>query len=158
MPDRLDDVARAGLALGADHRRALTDPTQRLSEVCGATDERNLEGPLVDVICLVRRGENLRLVDVVDLERLQHLGLSEVADPGLGHHRDRHRLLDAADHGRIGHPGHAAIPADIGRHPLERHHRGSAGVLGDLRLLRRDHVHDHSALEHLGQPRLDGEG
>ena len=33
-----------------------------------------------------------------------------------------------------------------------------AGVLGDLGLLGRDHVHDDAALEHLGQPALDAEG
>ena len=32
-----------------------------------------------------------RLVDEVDAERLEDLGLDEVADAGLGHHRDRHR-------------------------------------------------------------------
>ena len=51
----LDDVARAGLALGADHRRALADPAQRLAEVGRAAHERDLEGPLVDVVGLVGR-------------------------------------------------------------------------------------------------------
>ena len=51
----LDDVAGAGLALGADHRRALGDPAQRLAEVGGAADERHLERPLVDVVGLVGR-------------------------------------------------------------------------------------------------------
>ena len=42
---RLDDVAGAGLALGADHRRALADAPQRLAEVRRAADERHLEAP-----------------------------------------------------------------------------------------------------------------
>ena len=37
---RLDHVAGAGLALGADHRRALGDPPQRLAEVGRAAHER----------------------------------------------------------------------------------------------------------------------
>ena len=37
---------------------------------------------------LVGGRQHLALVDVVDLERLQDLGLHEVADAGLGHHRD----------------------------------------------------------------------
>ena len=37
---RLDDVARSGLALGADHRRALRDPAQRLAEVGRPAHER----------------------------------------------------------------------------------------------------------------------
>ena len=42
-------------------------------------------------------------------------------------------------------------------HALERHHGGRAGVLGDLRLLGVDDVHDDAALEHLGQAGLDAE-
>ena len=45
VADGLDDVAGAGLALGADHRRALADPAQRLAEVGRAAHERDLEAP-----------------------------------------------------------------------------------------------------------------
>ena len=71
VADGLDDVAGAGLALRADHRRALGDPPERLAEVGGAADERHGEGPLVDVVRLVGRREHLALVDVVDAERLR---------------------------------------------------------------------------------------
>ena len=54
----------------------------------------HLEGVLVDVVQLVRRGEDLRLVDVVDAQRLEHLRLDEVADARLGHDRDRDRVHD----------------------------------------------------------------
>ena len=47
--------------------------------------------------------------------------------------------------------------ADVGRDALERHHGGGAGGLGDPRLLGGDHVHDHAALEHLGEAGLDAE-
>ena len=87
----LDDVAGAGLALGADHRRALGDAPKRLAQVGRAADERDLEGLLVDVVGLVGGGQDLGLVDVVDLERLEDLSLGEVADPGLGHDRDASR-------------------------------------------------------------------
>ena len=83
--DRLHHVAGTGLALGADHRRALGDPAQRLAQVGRAADERHLERPLVDVVRLVGRREHLGLVDVVDVERLKHLRLGEVADARLGH-------------------------------------------------------------------------
>ena len=154
----LDDVAGAGLALRADHGRALADAPQRLAEVGGAAHERHGEGPLVDVVGLVGRGEHLALVDVVDAERLEDLGLDEVADAGLGHHRDGDGGLDALDHLRVAHAGHAAVAADVGRHPLEGHHRDGAGVLGDLGLLGVDDVHDDAALEHLGQAPLHAEG
>ena len=153
----LDDVAGAGLALGADHRRPLADAPQRLAEVGGAAHERHGEGALVDVVGLVGRGEHLALVDEVDAERLEDLGLDEVTDAGLGHHRDRDRGLDALDHLGVAHAGHAAVAADVGRHPLERHHGAGAGVLGDLGLLGGDDVHDDAALQHLGEATLDGE-
>ena len=50
---RLDDVAGARLALGADHGGAFADPTQRFAEVVGSAHERHGEGPLVDVVLVV---------------------------------------------------------------------------------------------------------
>ena len=120
--DGVDDVARSGLTLGADHRGALADAAQRLAEVRGAADERHREAPLVDVMLDVGRRQHLGLVDVVDLERLQDLRLGEMADPALGHHGNRDGLLDLADHARVGHARDAAVAADVGRHALERHH------------------------------------
>jgi hypothetical protein len=154
VPGRLDDVAGAGLALGPDHRGALGDPPQGLAEVRRAAHERHGELPFVDVVRLVGGGEHLGLVDVVDADRLEHLGLGEVPDPALGHDRDGHRADDAVDHVGVAHPGHAALGPDVGRDPLERHHRDRAGVLGDLGLLRGDHIHDHAALEHVGHAAL----
>ena len=65
---------------------------------------------------------------------------------------------DPVDHVRVAHPGHAALGADVGRHPLQGHDGDRAGVLGDLRLLGGDDVHDHAALEHLGHAALDARG
>src|SRR5579859_3442978 len=158
VPGRLDDVAGPGLALGPDHGGALADPAQRLAQVGGAAHERHGELVLVDVVGLVGRGEHLGLVDVVDPDRLQYLCLGDMADPALGHHRDRHRGDDPVDHVRVAHPRHAALRADVSRHPLQRHHRDRARVLGDPGLLRRDHIHDHAALEHLGHTALHPRG
>ena len=155
MRDRVDDVAGAGLALGADHRGALGDAPQRLTQVRAAADERHRELPLVDVMLEVGGRQDLGLVDVVDLERLQDLRLGEVADAALGHHGDRDGLLDPADHVRVGHARDAAVAADVGGDALESHHRTGAGLLGDLRLLGVDDVHDHAALQHLGEAALD---
>ena len=116
------------------------------------------ERPLVDVVRLVGRGEHLGLVDVVDAERLEDLRLGEVADAALGHDRDGDRGLDLLDHRRVGHAGDAAVAADVGRDPLERHHGDGAGVLGDAGLLGVDDVHDHAAAQHLGQAPLDPGG
>ena len=50
-----DDVAGAGFALGADHRRAFADAAQRLAEVTAAADEGDREVVLVDVMGPRRR-------------------------------------------------------------------------------------------------------
>src|SRR5699024_3254560 len=113
---------------------------------------------LVDVVDVVGGGEHLGLVDVVHAQLLQHLRLDEVADAGLGHDRDGDRLDDPVDHVRVAHAGDAALGADVGRDALERHHGDRAGVLGDLRLLRGDYVHDDAALHRLGQAALGGVG
>ena len=157
VPDGLDHVAGARLALRADHRGALRDAAQSLAEVGGAAHERDLETPLVDVVRLVRWSKHLGLVDVVDLERLQDLRLDEVADAGLRHHGDRDRLLDLADLGRIRHARHTALGADVRGHALERHHRARACLLGDPSLVGVRDVHDHAAFQHLGKPALDAE-
>jgi hypothetical protein len=99
--------------------------------------------------------QHLRLVDVVDFERLQDLRLDEVADARLGHDRDRHGFLDLADLVGVGHARDAAFLADVRGHALERHDGAGARVLGDAGLIRVGDVHDHPALEHLGEPALD---
>ena len=155
MRGRVGDVAGAGLALGPDHGRALGDAPQRLAEVGRPAHERHGELPLVDVVGVVGRGQHLGLVDVVDAEALQDLRLDEMPDAGLGHHRDGDRGDDALDHVRVAHPRHPALGADVGGHPLQRHHRDGAGALGDPGLLGGDDVHDDAALEHLGHAALD---
>jgi hypothetical protein len=110
------------------------------------------------VVGVVGGREHLGLVDVVDAQALQHLRLHEVADACLGHHRDGYRLDDAVDQVGIAHPGHATLRADVGGHALERHHRDGARILGDLRLLGIDDVHDDATLEHLGHAALDAGG
>ena len=132
MPHGVDDVAGAGLALGADHGRAFGDAAQGLAQVARAADERRGEGVLVDVVCLVGGGQHLGLVDEVDADGLQHLGLGEVADARLGHDRNRDRGHDLLDELGIRHAGHAALGADHGGDALERHHGDGAGFFGDL--------------------------
>src|SRR4029077_13978242 len=66
VADRLDDVAGPGLALAADHRRALADAPQGLAEIARAAHEWHVELAFVDGDLLVRGGEALALVDVVD--------------------------------------------------------------------------------------------
>ena len=150
----LDDVARSGLALAANEARALADAPQRLAEVCGAAHEGNGERPLVDMMCLVGRREHLGLVDVVDPERLQDLRFGEVADAALRHHGNGDGLLDPFDHRGVAHARDSAVAPDVGGHALERHHGDRARVLGDLRLIGVDDIHDDAAAQHLREPAL----
>ena len=147
----LDDVARARLALGADHGRTLRDTAQRFAQVLRAAHERHVELVLVDVVHVVGGAEYFGFVDVIDFDGLQDAGFGDVADTNLGHDRNRHGFLNALDHGRIAHAGNAAGSTNIGRNAFERHHRACARVLCDLRLLRSGDVHDYATLEHLCQ-------
>ena len=158
MAHGLDDVAGAGLAFCPDHGRALVDASQRLAEIPAAANERHLESMLVDVVHLVGRREHLGFVDVVDAECLEHLGLNEMPDPGLGHDRDADRRHDPQDHLGVAHASHAAGRPNVGRDALECHHCTSARVFGDSGVLRSYDVHDDAAFEHLGKAFLGGPG
>ena len=56
---------------------------------------------LVDVVVLVSDGEHLALINAVDSYGLEDLGLSEVANAGLGHDGDYDGALDLLDELRI---------------------------------------------------------
>ena len=154
----LDNVAGTGLTLGADHGSTLGDTSERLTEVLGTADEGNLEVVLVDVVLVVSRGEHLGLVDVVDTDSLEDLGLDDVANSYLGHAGDGGGLLDLLDHGGVRHAGDATLNTDVGRDLLEGHDGAGTGILSDTSLLSVDNVHDDTALEHLGEAGLDAEG
>src|SRR3989442_9971243 len=143
---RLDHIARACFALGADHRRALGNPPQRLTQVARPADKGHTEIMLPDVVLLIRGCQHLAFVDEVHLQRLEHLRLSKMPDAHLGHHWNGDRLHDFADDPRRSHPRDAAFLADVGRHALERHHRAGSRLLGDARLLGRGEVPDHTAI------------
>ncbi len=112
---------------------------------------------LVDVVGLVGGGEDFGLVDEVHAEVLEDLRFGEVADAGLGHHGDGDGSHDFADELGVGHAGDAALGADHSGDALERHDGDGPGFLGDAGLLDVHHVHDDSALEHLGEAELEAE-
>src|SRR5699024_6856051 len=121
-------------------------------------DERNGEGPFVDVVAVIGGGEHLGFVHVVHTQVLQHLGLDEVPDSGLGHDGDGDGLDDLGDQFRIAQPGSTALGADTGGDAFERHHRHGTGIFGDLGLLGGDHIHDHPTLEHVCHTAFDRGG
>ena len=101
------------------------------------------------MIDVIGGGENLGLIDVVDLDGLQDLRLDDVTDAALGHDGDGDGLLDALDHLGVAHARDAACGTDVGRDALEGHDGAGACLLGDACLLGRGNVHDDAALEHL---------
>ncbi len=107
------------------------------------------------MVFVVGGSEHFGFVDEIDLHRFEHAGLDKVSDPAFGHDRNCHRAFDFFDHIQIGHAGHAALSANIGRHPLERHHCRGAGVFGDLGLLGVGDIHDDTAFEHFRQTDFD---
>ena len=103
------------------------------------------------MVFFISRGQDFALVDIIHPQRFQDLRFDKVADARLCHHRNRDRIDNPFDHIGIAHARHTALHADISRHPFQRHHSDRAGVFGDSRLLRRDHIHDDATLEHLCQ-------
>src|SRR5215217_2683736 len=146
VPHGFDHVAGACLALGPYHGRPLTDTPQRLSEVRCTAYEGHVEDGLVYVMLLVGRGQDLRLIYVVDFEGLQDLGLHEVPDARLRHYGYGDGLLDLDDLLGVAHPRDPAVGPYISGHPLQGHDGHSPRFLGDPGLLGVDDVHDDPAL------------
>jgi hypothetical protein len=113
VPHCLHHVTGARFTLRTDQRGALGDATQRLTQVAAAADEGHAKRPLVDVVGLVGGCEDLALVDEVDLQCLENLGLREVADSDLRHDRNRHDVHDLTDLVGRSHPCHASLGADV---------------------------------------------
>src|SRR5699024_718507 len=114
------------------------------------TDEWGVEGPFVDVVGFVRWGQHFGFVDEVDLECFENLCFDEMSDANFGHDRNRADLLDLFDHLRIRHARDTAVTTNVRRYAFQRHHGDRTRVLGDTRLLRVDHVHDHATTEMIG--------
>ena len=112
------------------------------------THERSGELPLIDMVFFIGRSQNLRFIDVINSDRLEHLRFDKVADPGFGHDRNRHGADDLIDHLGGGHTGDSPVFANIGGHPFEGHDGHRSGVLSDLGLLCVDDIHDDAAFEH----------
>ena len=88
VADSLDDVASSSLALCANERSTFGDATERLAEVTRTTDKGHLERVRVDVVFIVGGGEHLRLIDVVDSDRLENLsGSGSINDAELWNNR-----------------------------------------------------------------------
>src|SRR5579863_703103 len=139
------DIASAGFALGTNHGCALGDATQGFSQVAGAADEWDREGVFVDVVSFVGGSQYFGLVDVVDAQFLQNLGLGKVSDAALGHHRDGNGGHNFANLFGRGHARYSAFSADLRRNALKSHDRDRAGLLRDHSLLRVGDVHDDAA-------------
>ncbi|OPX67223.1 MAG: hypothetical protein A4E36_01718 [Methanoregulaceae archaeon PtaB.Bin009] len=97
---------------------------------------------------LVGGGQHLALVDHIHAKGLEDLGFYEVADTYLAHHRDGDRIHDLHDDCRVCHPGHSPGLPDVRGNPLQGHDCDGPGLLGDFRLLRVDHIHDHAPFLH----------
>jgi hypothetical protein len=155
VPDGVDDVAGAGLALGADHGCAFCDAAEGFAEILGAADEGRLESVLINMVELVGGGEDLGFVDEVDGQGFKYLGFDEVPDADLGHDGDGDGLLDGLNHAGVRHARDTALGADHSGDALERHDGDGAGMLGYDGLVNVHDIHDDAALEHLGEAGLE---
>ena len=99
----LHHIARAWFTFGANHRGTLSNTSQRLAQVLRATHEGHVKLRLVDVVDIVGRAQHLAFVNVVNLNGLQNLRLSNMSNTALCHHWNAHRLLNATNHLRVTH-------------------------------------------------------
>ena len=157
MPDRLNHVAGAGLALGADHRCAFPDAPEGLAQIAAAAYKRHLKIVLQDVVLFICRSQNLRLINVIDPDGFQNLRFHEMPDAALGHDRDADRVHDSEDQVGVRHAGHTALGADVCRDAFQRHDGACSGILGNFGMFGGDNVHDDAAFKHLSQSLFDGE-
>lgn len=97
VPNAFDDISGTGFPFGSNHRGAFTDTTKSLAQVPAAADKRHVEPVFVDMVFIVRRRQDLTLVDEVDLESLEHASLGNVPDSTLCHHRNLNSFLDFLD-------------------------------------------------------------
>ena len=151
MANCLNDVARARLALGADHSCAFGNAAKSFAQVACAAYEGNRELGLVDVIGVVSRREYLGFVDVINFDSFKQLSFDEMTDAAFSHNGDGNGFLDALDHLGVAHAGDATSCADVGRDALKCHNCAGACLFGDSCLFGRGYVHDYAALEHLCQ-------
>ena len=49
---------------------------------------------LIDMVILIRRGQNLGFINVIHSDSFQNLRLREMSDPALGHDGDGDRIHD----------------------------------------------------------------
>src|SRR5579885_1405256 len=155
MPHCFDDVARSGLALGANHSRSLADTPQRLAKVARPAHKWNGEEMLIDMETFIRRGQHLGLIDAIYTDGLENFSLDKMPNAALRHHRNSNRLFNLNNEFGVAHARDATVRANIRRHALQCHHRGCSGLFRDTRLVRVHHIADHSALEHLRESALD---
>ena len=148
---RLNHITRARLALGTNHRGTLGNTAQGLTQVLGTTYKRHVKLRLVDMIDVISRTQHLTLVDIVNLDGLQNLGLGNMTDAALRHHRDAHGLLDTTYHLGVAHTTHTTRCTDVSRDSFEGHDSAGTGSLSNLGLFGSSHVHDNTTLQHLSQ-------
>ena len=142
----LYDIAGSRFTFGTDHGCALIDPAECLTEIFCTADKGYFKIAFIDMVDIIRGGENLTLVDVVDFDGFEHLRLYKVANAAFCHNRDGNGLLDAADHFRITHTGNAAGCTDVCRNPLQCHNGTGTSFLCNMCLLRSGNIHDDAAL------------
>merc|ERR1712087_542499 len=158
VSDGLNDATSSGLTLGSDHGSTLGNTSEGFSQISATANKWDAKLVLVDVVDLIGWGKHLTLINVVNTDGLQDLGLNKVTDSGLGHNWNGHSFANFLDHLRITHASHTTVLTDIGWNSLEGHDGNGASLFGDASLLCVDDVHDNTTLEHLGKANLDSHG
>ena len=146
MPYSLNNISCTGFALCADHRRPLIDTAQCFPKIFGTANKGYVKLGFVNVVFIICRGENLRLINVINLNRLKDLRFGKVADTAFRHNGNRHSFLYPFNHFGIAHTGYAACRTDIRRDSFQSHNSTGTRRFCNLGLFRGGNVHNNAAL------------
>src|SRR3989338_182189 len=87
MPDRLDNISAAGLALSTYHRRPFLDATKGFTQIALTANERHFEFSLINMKLFIRRSKNFAFIYKINFECFQYLRFHKMTYAALCHHR-----------------------------------------------------------------------
>jgi hypothetical protein len=73
VADGFDDISRTRFTFGSDHSGAFGHASKSFTKIASATNERNLESMLVDMILVVCRCQDFGLIDIINSNGLENL-------------------------------------------------------------------------------------
>src|SRR5690554_4231959 len=105
----LNYITSTGLTLRSNHRGAFINSAQGFSQISCPTDKWYFKFCFINMIPIVRRCQNLALIDVINPQSFQDLRLNKMAYSGFSHHWNGNGLHNLQNNLWIRHSGHTAL-------------------------------------------------